>query len=56
MIKILHKLLLGDFDSFDEVMQGRCNLIQSKDIAFFSERVGLIAYIERKMWIAFMIL
>ena len=75
---------MGDFDSFDEVMQEDVtgsevcvwiffffctlllmiimlnlliafindsyeNLIQSKDIAFISERVELIAYIERKI-------
>ena len=84
MIKISHKMLLGDFDSFDEAMQEDVtgsevfvwiifffctlllmiimlnlliafindsyeNLIQSKERAFLSERVGLIAYIEREM-------
>ena len=84
MIKISHKVLLGDFDAFDEVMQDSVtqsefyvwilfflctlllmiimlnlliafindsyeNLIQSKDVAFISERVALIAYIEREM-------
>lgn len=83
MIKISHKVLLGDFDSFEEVMQEEVtgsevcvwilfffctlllmiimlnlliafindsyeNMILSKDITFFSERVDLIAYIERK--------
>ena len=84
MLKISHKVLLGDFDAFDEVMSDNVtqselyvwilfflctlllmiimlnlliafindsyeNLIQSKDIAFISERVALIAYIEREM-------
>ena len=84
MIKVSHKLLLGDFDGFDDAMQEEMtgseffvwvlfffctlllmiimlnlliafindsyeNLIQSKEIAFVSERVGLIAYIEREM-------
>ena len=84
MIKISHKVLLGDFDTFEEVMSSEItesegfiwilfffctlllmiimlnlliafindsyeNLIQSKDVAFISERVSLIAYIEREM-------
>ena len=84
MIKISHKVLLGDFDTFEEVMSSEItesevfiwilfffctlllmiimlnlliafindsyeNLIQSKDVAFISERVALIAYIEREM-------
>ena len=84
MIKISHKVLLGDFDTFEEVMNSEIteselfiwilfflctlllmiimlnlliafindsyeNLIQSKDVAFISERVALIAYIEREM-------
>ena len=84
MLKISHKVLLGDFDAFDEVMSDNVtqselyvwilfflctlflmiimlnlliafindsyeNLIQSKDVAFISERVNLIAYIEREM-------
>ena len=84
MIKVSHKLLLGDFGGFDDSMQEEAtgseffvwvlfffctlllmiimlnlliafinysyeNLVQSKEIAFVSERVGLIAYIEREM-------
>jgi len=84
MIRISHKLLLGDFNNFDDVMQKEVtgseifvwilfffctlllmiimlnlliafindsyeNLIQSKDIAFISERIGLIASLEREM-------
>ena len=72
MLKISHKVLLGDFDTFEEVMSNEItesevfiwilfnlliafindsyeNLIQSKDVAFISERVALIAYIEREM-------
>ena len=80
----LYKLLLGDFNGFDDSMQKEVtgseffvwvlfflctlllmiimlnlliafisdsyeNLVQSKDIAFISERVNLIAYIEREM-------
>ena len=84
MLKISHKVLLGDFDTFEEVMAESVtqseiyvwllfflctlflmiimlnlliafindsyeNLIQSKDVAFISERVNLIAYMEREM-------
>ena len=86
MLKISHKVLLGDFDTFEEVMAESVtqseiyvwllfflctlflmiimlnlliafindsyeNLIQSKDVAFISERVNLIAYMEREMGI-----
>ena len=42
MIIMLNLLIAFISDSYE-------NLVQSKDIAFISERVGLIAYIEREM-------
>ena len=42
MIIMLNLLIAFINDSYE-------NLIQSKDRAFLSERVGLIAYIEREM-------
>ena len=42
MIIMLNLLIAFISDSYE-------NLVQSKEIAFISERVGLIAYIEREM-------
>ena len=44
MIIMLNLLIAFISDSYE-------NLVQSKEIAFISERVGLIAYIEREMGI-----
>ena len=46
MIIMLNLLIAFISDSYE-------NLIQSKDRAFLSERVDLIAYIEREMTLGF---